>query len=133
MPWRCSQSRTHSMSPRFDSLLVVSNAIRRWIMSQVSGLIGSGVARFMREIVQMARGPAFGADHAQPRYFDLTPRHRVWTTRMEMTSRRRRERRRDLAVHGGKALPPDVDPRHFSEQGLCIRMVRPGVHLLGRS
>src|SRR2546428_13708585 len=83
-------------------------------------------------IVEMTGGTVRRSDFAQDRRLDAAARHCVRAARVEMTARRRVERRRDLALERGETLAPLVEARHLGEQCSRIGMVRRGEELLGR-
>src|SRR5258708_35024518 len=63
-------------------------------------------------VVQMARRAAAGRDGFQRRRLGATALPRVRTAGMKVTARRRRQRRRDLALDRFEPPPARVEPRH---------------------
>src|SRR5688572_1905549 len=82
-------------------------------------------------IIQVAGGKVAGSDFAQDRRLLRASRHGVRAAGMEVTTRRRRERRGYLAHNWLELRLARIETRHLLEQRLGIRVVRPREDLLG--
>src|ERR1700737_3160465 len=63
---------------------------------------------------------------------EAAPRHGMRAARVEMTARRRVERRGNLALEGGEFLVSLIEPRHLGEQRLRVGVVGVGEEIVGR-
>src|SRR5450631_4874522 len=86
-----------------------------------------------RTVVQVAGRHAAGGDLAQRRELDPATLERIGTARMEMATRGRRERRRNLALDRNVGPVSRIDAGHLGDEGDGVGMVRMRIEIGGRA